>query len=213
MSTATATTNRRLFGDAARHAIVIVWALACTAGLAVLWRYESTPGAQAGAPVEWPSDTKTDRDERGPTLVMFAHPHCPCTRASIAELERIVAQSGATIQPRVVFFKPADSESDWEQTDLWRSASAIPGAQVICDTDGEEARRFRAKTSGQTMLYDATGKLLFTGGITSSRGHQGDNDGRSTIVNLLTGRSSDRRDMPVFGCPIDVRPDREAHDR
>ena len=40
------------------------------------------------------------------TLVMFVHPRCPCTRASIAELERVVAQSGGTVKPRIVFSLP-----------------------------------------------------------------------------------------------------------
>ena len=32
-----------------------------------------------------------------------------------------------------------------------------------------------AWTSGETMLYDASGRLVFAGGITGSRGHGGDN--------------------------------------
>ena len=79
----------------------------------------------------------------------------------------MVAQSGGTIHPHVVFFKPSGTAEDWEQTDLWKSAAAIPGVAVSIDVDGAEAQRFQATTSGHTLLYDAEGKLLFSGGITS----------------------------------------------
>ena len=38
-------------------------------------------------------------------------------------------------------------------------------------------QRFGAETSGQTLLYDRDGRLLFSGGTTGSRGHDGDNAG------------------------------------
>lgn len=70
------------------------------------------------------------------------------------------------------------------------------------DNDAAEARLFGSQTSGQVMLYDINGQLLFKGGITASRGHSGDNDGRRAIVSLLTQRSEDRAETPVFGCPL-----------
>jgi len=32
------------------------------------------------------------------------------------------------------------------------------------------------------MLYDKLGQLVFNGGITSSRGHEGDNEGQDAII-------------------------------
>jgi hypothetical protein len=133
---------------------------------------------------------------------MLAHPHCPCTRASLGELARLMAQAQGRVTAYVLFVKPSDFPDGWEKTDLLTSASAIPGVTVVRDDEGVEAGRFRAATSGQTMLYDAGGKLLFSGGITSARGHEGDNAGRAAIVSLLTTDEAGQGGTPVFGCPL-----------
>jgi hypothetical protein len=78
----------------------------------------------------------------------------------------------------------------------------MPGVHVLRDIDGAEARRFQAMTSGQTLLYDAAGRLQFSGGITIAKGHSGDNQGRSSIESLLSDVGSDTRATPVYGCPI-----------
>jgi hypothetical protein len=84
---------------------------------------------------------------------------------------------------------------------------------VVRDDSGREAGRFGAATLGQTLLYDADGSLLFSGGITAARGHAGDNAGRSELVSLLNrglsapvvtmNRGQSARDAThVFGCPL-----------
>ncbi len=57
--------------------------------------------------------------------------------------------------------KPSEFFDGWEKTDLWRTASALPNVTVVRDDDGREAERFGAATSGQTLLYDARGELIF----------------------------------------------------
>jgi hypothetical protein len=133
---------------------------------------------------------------------MLSHPHCPCTRASIEELNRLMAQTQGRVIAYVLFLKPTGSSTDWEKTDLWQSAARIPGVKVLVDDNGSEAHRFHAMTSGQTALYDIDGHLLFSGGITRARGHSGDNAGRSAIVSLLNTGDSDQTETPVFGCPL-----------
>ena len=102
----------------------------------------------------------------------------------------------------VLFVKPEGFEEDWEKTDLWQSALMIPGVHVSVDDKGIEAERFGSQTSGQAILYGADGQLLFSGGITAARGHEGDNEGRETIVALITTGAAERRETPVFGCPL-----------
>ena len=97
----------------------------------------------------------------------------------------------------VVFLKPSSMPDGWEQTDLWKTAAALPNATVVRDDDGREAERFGAATSGQTMLYDARGSLLFSGGITGARAHAGDNAGRSAIVALLNVDPAPTRPPPT----------------
>ncbi len=167
-----------------------------------LARYSETPGRSDSAPVDWPANSQLARHGHLPTLVIFAHPRCPCTRATIGELALIMAACPDKLQAYVLFSKPADAAADWEQTDLWRSAEAIPGVEVMVDPEDVEARRFHASTSGQAMLFDPAGKLLFSGGITKARGHSGDNLGRDAIVERIRGQTMELARTPVFGCPI-----------
>lgn len=132
---------------------------------------------------------------------MFAHPRCPCSRASIAEFAALMEECGGRVRARVLFFKPAGAADEWAHTDLWRTAAAIPGVHVAADRDGLEAKRFHAATSGAVALYDSAGRLLFNGGITAARGERGENDGRRAIGALLTGIPGAPR-ISVFGCPI-----------
>jgi hypothetical protein len=179
-----------------------LWILMICTGTGLLWSYERTPGIAATALEQWPADSPLRHALDSATLVMLAHPHCPCTRASLGELARLMAQSQGRVKAYVLFVKPSGFPVGWEKTDLLASASAIPGVTVVRDDEGVEAVRFRAATSGQTMLYDAEGKLLFSGGITSARGHEGDNAGRSSIVSLLTTNEPGEKETPVFGCPL-----------
>src|SRR5918911_2921781 len=138
-----------------------VWLLTISAGLGILWNYESTPGMAAAAPARWPAESRLRRASDRATLIMLAHPHCPCTRASIGELARLMTQAEGRVTAYMLFIKPAEFSGGWEKTDLWASAAAIPGVSVVADDEGVEARRFHALTSGQTVLYDTEGKLLF----------------------------------------------------
>lgn len=182
--------------------VCVTWALVTGTGIGLLWKYENVPGPAATVPSNWPSDSRirpaTDRS----TLVFVAHPQCPCTRASIGELARVMTQAQGRVTAYVLFLKPAGSTTDWEKTDLWQSAANIPGVNVIVDEGGAEARRFHAVTSGQAALYGVDGHLLFSGGITSSRGHEGDNAGRTAIVSLVNAGGAERTETSVFGCPL-----------
>jgi hypothetical protein len=133
---------------------------------------------------------------------MFAHPKCPCTRASIQELNRLLATCHDKTSVHVLFFRPKGEPPDWEETGLIKSAKAIPGVTVGLDYDGKIAKAFGVETSGFTVLYDPEGKLLFRGGITASRGHSGDNVGEASIVSILAGKDAVHRSTAVFGCSL-----------
>lgn len=179
-----------------------VWLIAAAAGLAVLWQYDNAPGEGATAPRMWPAGTALVRATEQPTLILLAHPQCSCTRASLAELAEALAR--ATVRPKtyVLFLKPEGFSDEWAMTDLWRTAAALPEVTVVRDDAGIEARRFGVSTSGQTLLYDNAGTLLFAGGITGARAHQGDNDGRRSIVALLNRKTPARTATNVFGCSL-----------
>lgn len=146
---------------------------------------------------------------------MFAHPRCPCTKASLAELESLAAKAKNRFHATVVFYQPTDTQSianasriepfDWTNTALVKLARSIPGVRVTFDRDGALANRFGAETSGHTVVYSSDGRLLFSGGITGSRGHLGDNAGFQTVLNILSGmpaRFAHNDTTPVFGCDL-----------
>jgi len=114
----------------------------------------------------------------------------------------IVAHCPDSVDARVLFFRPTNFADNWEKTDLWFSANEIPNVIAVSDENGIEASKFGATTSGYSMLYDSSGKLLFRGGITGSRGHSGDNAGRSAIESLLMNKVTDQKQSFVFGCPL-----------
>ena len=179
-----------------------VWTLAVSAGFCVLWTYEHTPGTDDAWAHIWPDETLLKRASDQFTLLMFLHPHCPCSRASIAELERAISRCAGRFSAVLVFVKPEQFGSGWEKTDLWHTSQRLPDVRVACDVNGIEAQRFGARTSGFALLYDRDGRLRFSGGLTSSRGHHGDSIGRHAVESIVTTGASPTRSSPVFGCPL-----------
>ena len=182
--------------------LLAVWLLATGYGLGVMWRFDATPGPQASAPASWPADAAMRPAKGRWNLVMFNHPQCPCSRASIGELARILARIGKDVDTRILFYSPSGESAGWAKTDLWRSASAIPGVRTLVDRGGKAAAQFGATTSGQVLLYDASARLVFKGGLTAGRGHSGDSAGQEAILSLVRGGASNGTTAPVFGCSL-----------
>lgn len=183
-------------------AVIAVWLATALSGLRVVWAYDNTPGVLAHAPKRWPATTALTAGKGRSTLVVFAHPQCPCTRASLVELAEVVARARRPFTTYVVFLKPLAFDESWTKAGLWDQAVRIPGAIAVRDDDGVEARAFGVETSGQVLLYDGAGALRFNGGITASRGHAGDNAGRTALVALLGQSPVDANGTGVFGCPL-----------
>lgn len=185
-----------------RIGFCVVWLLTVVVGIAIFLNYENTSGQTGATPEHWPEGTQIALDPKHDTLVMFVHSQCSCTRASMEELNRALAQSDGRISANVLFLKPENASDDWMHTGLWKSAAEIPGVKVFADPNGETARKFGAETSGYVLLYDAKGHLLFKGGVTASRGHAGDNAGEEAIVALSAGQNINKTQTPVYGCSL-----------
>ncbi|MEW5848960.1 MAG: RedB protein [Myxococcota bacterium] len=179
-----------------------LWLALLTSGYAAVVRYKSTAGEHGEIPAQWPSASALARSSVGKTLVMAAHPHCPCTRASISELARLLSRAGPGVTAQVLFMTPSDVAPGWEETALFRRAQEIDGVTVVRDRDGVEAERFGLRTSGHTALYDENGTLLFHGGITPARGHEGESAGQLAVVKLVRGESATEHEAKVFGCGL-----------
>jgi hypothetical protein len=178
------------------------WLLAMVSGTGWICAHSNIPGAAVAGPQNWPLGSRISAPVNGPILVMFAHPQCPCTQATMGELEQLMADCQGRLKAQVWFIKPPGTDEKWTNTDLWRTAARIPGVTVYSDANGAEARRFNARTSGETLLYDQERHLLFQGGITLSRGHFGDNPGLTGLETLVEGKSRVPITTPVFGCSL-----------
>ena len=181
---------------------VCLWLTVTSAGLALMLRHDTTPAPVESAPAVWPANQPIPLVSDRPTLVIFLHPKCPCSRATIAELAQLMADAGGKVSATVVMLRPASAETGWANTDTTRSTATIPGVTTHADIAGVEAAAFHATTSGETFLYDAHGRLRFHGGITGSRGHIGDNPGLRAVQSLVHTGTSPVAATATFGCPL-----------
>jgi hypothetical protein len=138
-------------------------------------------------------------------MLVFLHPQCRCSFATLNELGTISASArrkplGESPTIDILFFRPQDS--GWTPGELWAEAQHLPGAHVAWDDGGREARRFGAKTSGFVVLYGAGGDLLFSGGVTGSRGHEGTNYGIERLRTSLDSGKRATKTSFVFGCAL-----------
>ena len=160
------------------------------------------PSPIEAAPAKWPAACTLPRPSQKPTLVMFVNPNCGWSKASIGELSSLMNSCQNRVNAYVLFLQAGGQSGTSVQTDQWRQAASIPGVIVAADVDGCEAQRFRAKTSGEVVLYGVQGRLEFQGGITLSRGQLGDNPGCMALQALIFHRPSQVTQTPVFGCPL-----------
>ena len=183
-------------------------AVATLYGLRALIGFDQTPGVRTEAPVRWPVPSAIQRASDSPTLLVFAHPFCGCTAATLGELARISARRSAkSPQPAITILFARPKGSGWRTSPLWDNARRLAGANIIWDEEGREASRFGVRTSGEVLLYDRHGDLLFHGGVTGSRGHAGDNDGADRLMAALDSGQPAKTAHLVFGCALaGIRP-------
>lgn len=188
-----------------QHLIPIVvfaaWVVALVGGLYTMSSFGLTRGAPGDPHLAWPEQSLVSRRSGQPTLLLFGHPRCPCTNASLEEFKKILAQSQVPLTARVVFLVPNSAGPDWQSSSVVRAAEEIPSVEVIKDS-GIETKRFGVATSGHMLLYSASGRLQFSGGITASRGHVGANSAADAVVQLINRQSTNLSRAPTFGCPL-----------
>lgn len=184
----------------------LAWLIVVLVGLAAVYRHAKAPG-DPGAPARtWP----TAAIVAGPSvasgrsrLAFFVHPRCPCTRVAVGELARLVARAEAPLDVDVLVFRPAGEPASWARSASRAEAAAIPGVRVLDDEGGALAARFGVRTSGHALLYGPDGALRFSGGITTDRGHAGDNAGLDAATRLVSAPDAGPpATYPVFGCSI-----------
>ncbi len=187
--------------------LAVLWLCAIGYGMNILMTHERTPSTPAVSRLSSGEVLLPFLCEKPFGLVMFAHPQCVCTKASLSELQWLVSKcSPDSVQVTVFFVKPEGASDEWIKSDTWQKASELPNVQVMIDESATLAKRLGAITSGQTFLINATGKILFSGGITIGRGVTGDNAGRRAILSFVmhtpSGDHFPQSTSDVFGCTL-----------
>lgn len=137
---------------------------------------------------------------------MSIHPRCPCTKASLAELHRILAKTKGKMGVSILVYMPRGEQREWQNGALLNEAKSIPAVSILSDQIGKIAESLGMTTSGAVCLYDKDGNLRYSGGITASRGHEGDNHGKSIILSQVLGKTTGIEKGIVYGCPIQNNP-------
>ena len=190
-------------GRALLYGTALLWIAAAAGGSLYMFVYESRPAQRSAVAEMWPEQSGLERNAGGFSLVMAVHPKCPCTRASIAELNKLMLGFGGRVRAIALVTKPFELPDLWSETDVTARLREIPNVTVVRDLGGAKSAVFGAHSSGQTLLYDAAGQLVFAGGITAFRGHEGPSLGGETMKQIVAGEAPPTRHTQVLGCSIE----------
>jgi hypothetical protein len=182
--------------------LTLCWFGTAVAGFMWLARYKATPGDTSAGQLQWPDDCAIARVPGSFNFVLALNSHCPCSRATVGELARILDGHGTDVCLHVLVYHPSGFPDGWESSSLLDEVKTLPGAMLHVDIDAELATRFGLFTSGGLALYGVRGELLFEGGITAGRGHAGDTPAHDAIRARLLGETSEPFTAPVYGCPL-----------
>jgi hypothetical protein len=185
--------------------LALVGVIAAAGALVWLARDSALPGDDGPTPRAWPRASALELARDRPTLAVFVHPRCPCSRATIANLARLSDQLQNKALIEVVAEVPAAvaDDSAWSQSSTIAAAEHIPGVALVVDRGAVEGPLFGALTSGKAVLYAPSGALLYEGGLTASRGHEGDSIGTASIEHLVVdGTPGLAAAAPTFGCAM-----------
>lgn len=184
-----------------------VWVSAIVVGIGLTADFQLRPtpavsATSAAPPTHFPESSILTRASDQPTLIMFLHPFCPCSRSSLTEMANLQSEFHGDFSAYIFFYASPHFTEPIEQTMLWQQAMSIPRVTVLSDQDGRVARKFGAHTSGSVVVYDRTGQLAFSGGITRSRGEVGKNSGADAALKCLNSRQHKLCSHSVYGCSL-----------
>lgn len=182
-----------------------IWLLLIGFGFVVLLSYQTTEGEYLTAPQSWPAASTLQRCKTGNTVLLFLHPKCPCSIATLNKLEHLLSHHREALA-YAIFVKPQGTDSSWQKTGLTEQAKKITNLIMIDDSNQAEMSSFKAATSGLVLNYDSQGNLNFAGGITPGRGHEGDSQGADLLDQVLSSKISPKLAVlhsNVYGCPLE----------
>ena len=181
--------------------LVVLWGAGIAASVATLGDYEFTAGEQGDELARWPLKLPLAFEPGKLNLVAMVHPHCPCSKVSLSELEQALQAAPAKVAVKLVYYVPKGAEPEWTATELVENSRKLAAASLHFDADGKIAALMGARTSFDVFLFDKSGQVIFRGGITRGRGVSGVNMGRAALEAALSGKIAGKL-FPVYGCPL-----------
>lgn len=198
----------RLFG---LSALVIFWLLGTAYGFSFLLEHDfQSNDLPKTTAVNW-SEVLGDQSELSKqfsqhplTIVVAVHPKCPCTKATLQELQERTKFANVSVKTMVLAYTPASEKEnpEWTKTPTLDLLQELPGASIVRDIDAGIAIRLRLEVSGAVLVTDQSGKTWLQGGITASRSCRGNCPGSIALEQILAGRLTRPVFSPVFGCRI-----------
>jgi hypothetical protein len=184
--------------------VLLLWTVLVLLGYGSMVFYSKSTGKMWVTVGNFPSVSAISKSA-GLTLIVFLHPQCPCSMATVSELEGLLAQrdSASNLSVYAVVSKPSGCSQVFVQGAVLDSLAQVKNVQVLIDDDDVESQRFGAKASGHTLLFDSDGKCLFSGGMTAARGEVGANAGVDALRQYIAGGRGLLNKTPVFGCSLE----------
>ena len=184
--------------------LIIAWISAIAVGTFALWQYDSAPGPAGHGNLILASRARSELDEPNRfKICVFLHPRCPCSVATVRELERMLSLIAKPVDVQAYLYCPRSETEGWTKVGAGEVVRKIPGMNVTIDWEADLARQLGVGTSGHVLVYSPSGDLRFTGGITTSRGHEGDSTGKLSILSTInSGVETGVLEEPVYGCPL-----------
>lgn len=201
-----------------KSVILVILLATCIAGFVKLADYSSRPGPEANVPTTMPGDELSQfslREGGPPAIILFYHPHCPCTFATARCLERLMPRLGCAPRVHAFAYCPAGEPDSWIESRTTKILRNMSETVIYVDRGGQKCRQFDVAISGHVLVYDVKGNLTFSGGLTPYRGHEGDSAAALGFVRTINNRggAQERSSWPVFGCPIVESTERGRNER
>ncbi len=188
--------------------VFAIWISAVSLCYGCLLNYSSTPALTTSGPSQFPQSQKLGLNKNGLTMIAFFHPQCPCSAATAAELGKILTHHDfykphANLKVYAVISKPSGTDVSFTKSSLVSSLEVTRGVELVIDQNDVLSRQFGALASGQILLFNQQGEKLFSGGITTERGHEGESSGGAALGNYIRGQRTALKIAPVFGCSLE----------
>ena len=143
--------------------------------------------AAAAASPTWPGTGVLQLAADRPTLLMFVHPECACSRASIGELQQLMTDCKNHVAVHLLFFKPTEStRTNGTIPAFWTDAKAIQARDVRIDPGGTVGGGLRRPKQADRSWY-ATPKVgsSLVAASPMDSGHFGDNAGLDAAIAIV----------------------------